>query len=82
MIELYSRRDCRFCEAAKKILEWKNLEFKEYLIGEDISRDDAKLKFPNSSLLPIVVIDGNIVGGYNDLLNYLSQLETKGTKND
>lgn len=82
MIELYSRDGCAFCHAAKTILEWQKIDHKEYIIEKDITRDEVKEKFPDSKLLPIVVIDGNMIGGYNDLLQYLSDFSTKENEND
>lgn len=67
MIELYTRTDCSYCVRAKNLLQSLGLEYKTYLIGEQVSRDDVLAKFPNAMSLPIVVVNGVYIGGYEQM---------------
>lgn len=70
-VELYTRKDCGFCGMAKEALKEKRLSYSEHVIGETVSRDDVRNAFPSVKFLPIVVIDNQFVGGYNELVNIL-----------
>lgn len=76
-IELITREDCTYCEQAKKLLKERNLEYTELHLGLDILREDVKEKYPSQKLLPVVLIDDELLGGYIELLDYLNPpLET------
>lgn len=74
MFTLYTRKDCRFCDAAKIVLKGDNLQFTEMVIDKDITREEVQQLYPGASLLPIVVYDGAYIGSYNDLLDFANQL--------
>jgi len=57
MIEVYTRPGCSRCEVLKGILRGKSVEYVEYTIDEDVSRDYVLSKFPGVTALPIVVHD-------------------------
>lgn len=67
MIEIYSKPNCKFCVAAKSLLHSKNIEFQEKTLDIDFSRDDIIAEFPLAKTFPIVVIDGEYIGGYEQL---------------
>ena len=79
MIEIYTRTDCDFCVKAKDLLMNNNLNYKEYIIGEDIDREVVVTKFPNVKLLPVIAIDGKYVGGYAELLDTIYPSMEKDT---
>lgn len=57
MIEMYTRAGCNRCVVLKEILRSKGVEYVEYTIDEDVSRDEVIAKFPGVTALPIVVHD-------------------------
>jgi glutaredoxin len=67
MIELYTKSDCTFCTKAKNILESLNVNYTNYLVGKDVTRDYILQKFPEARSYPIVVINGEFIGGYTQL---------------
>lgn len=79
MFTLYTRKDCRFCDAAKAILKWESLSFKEVEIDKDITREEVKSLYPGADMLPIVVYDGAYIGSYNDLLDFVNELRGNAT---
>ena len=46
MIEIWSKPQCPFCDAAVQICETKDLEFKKYMLDEDFNREEFTEKFP------------------------------------
>lgn len=54
-IEVYTRYSCTRCVLLKEILRKENVEYKEYIIDENITREEVQQKFPNQVMLPICV---------------------------
>lgn len=74
---LITRENCAYCIKAKSLLEDHGHDFEELEIGVDILRDDVLEQYPTQTMLPIVLINGELEGGYVDLLDYLNPpLET------
>lgn len=71
MIEVYSKENCAYCLAAKNTLRRKNVQFKDILIGRDITREDVQEKFPQMKSTPIIVHDGKVIGGSDNLVEYI-----------
>ena len=71
MIEIWSKPQCPFCDAAVQICETKDLEFKKYMLDEDFNREEFTEKFPNARTFPQIIIDGELVGGYQEFNQYV-----------
>jgi alkyl hydroperoxide reductase subunit F len=67
---LYSKKQCPYCDKAKALLKLKNTSFEEVIIGEDIMREDFTATFPEVRTVPFVLIDGEKIGGYDQLAEY------------
>ena len=70
MIEIYTKPSCPSCINAKMFLQNKGLEYTEIKIGKDISREEFLEKFPEARTVPQITIDGNLIGGYDELKEY------------
>jgi len=70
-IVIYSKNNCHFCTKAKELLTKLGLEYTEKKM-EDFSSVDAMLKDIGKKVkaMPQVKIDEQLVGGYNQLLEY------------
>jgi len=55
MIDMYTRPGCSRCVVLKNFLRSQGVEYKEYIIDEDVTRDEVVAKFPGVTSLPIVV---------------------------
>ena len=73
---VWSKHNCPFCVRAKHALTDKGIDYEERLIGEDWSKEQLLEMVPDARSVPQIIIDGNPVGGYNDLLKYLRTLTT------
>ena len=52
---------------AKRLLELTGIEYTLVTLGEDFTRDDVVAKFPTARTFPIIEIDNEYIGGYNEL---------------
>lgn len=73
MIEIYSKDQCIFCHMAKEYFESANKEYTEYKIGVDVIREEVLEKFPSMKTVPVIVIDGELIGGYTEMMNYFKK---------
>ena len=69
MIEIWSKPQCPFCDAAVQICETKDLEFKKYMLDEDFNREEFTEKFPNARTFPQIIVDGELVVAIKNLIN-------------
>ena len=80
-ITVYSKNNCGYCVKAKALLKGLGLEFEEKSLEKDFNSDPSKLIEDigkNVRAMPQIKIDGELVGGYNQLVEYF---EKKGKVN-
>lgn len=77
---MYTRTNppCPYCEQAKKLADSKNISYVNIDIGRDISIDKFMEKYPNARTVPLVIIDGDIIGGFSEFKNYILSKELGG----
>ena len=72
-IEIYTLDYCPFCQKAKFFFDEKKLNYKEIPCDndEDNKRKELQEKFNLKELatFPQIVIDGENIGGYSDLID-------------
>lgn len=68
---IYTKSNCTYCVKAKTLFSIKGIEYTETVIGEDIQREDFVALFPDVKTVPLIYIDGERIGGYDDLTKYL-----------
>ena len=72
-ITMYTRTTppCPMCNQAKALAKSKGLEFKNVDIGTDITLEAFQSEFPAARVVPLILVDGMVVGGFNEFKNYL-----------
>lgn len=70
-IKLYSKQNCTQCDQAKVLLQMKNVDFKKLQLDQDFSLEDIKTLAPTARTFPVIFVDDNLVGGLNELKEYL-----------
>ncbi len=75
MVEVYSKENCAYCIKAKILLETQHMEFIERKIGVDVTREQLLEIAPQARTVPQIVIDGNVIGGYDQLAQYIKGSE-------
>jgi len=66
-IEIYTGPGCGFCSRAKQLLTDQGRAFIEHDISEPAVRDAFVARLPRVKSIPQIFIDGEHIGGYDDL---------------
>ncbi len=66
-VRLYTSAWCAYCTRAKALLEQYGFEYEEIEIGAD-ERCCRLYELTGGKTVPQVIIDGETIGGYEDLL--------------
>ena len=72
-IIIYSKDDCIFCDKAIALLKVKAKEHIVYKLGKDFDRDTILEMFPDARSFPIITLDKQFIGGYNELEKLLNE---------
>ena len=67
-VEIYSKSWCPYCRMAKRLLEEKGQEFVEFDVDLDADKYREMLERSEGRwTVPEIFIDGELIGGYDDL---------------
>ena len=78
-VTIYTKDLCGYCDAAKSLLRKMNVRFNEAKIGTDITREELLEIAPNARTAPQIVINNKVVGGYDDLVEYIENTGWNGS---
>jgi glutaredoxin len=83
---IYTKENCTWCVAAKDFMQRQQTTFNEVHIVDEITpemirandksyiiRDKLMELFPGVRTVPIITIDGQFIGGYNELVKYFTE---------
>lgn len=74
-VEIYTKMTCGFCIRAKQLLIQKGIKFDEYPVDSGGARREEMIQRANGrTTVPQVFIDGQHIGGCDDLMS----LERRG----
>jgi glutaredoxin len=72
---VWSKENCPQCVQAKKLLDSKGITYEERKIGKDWTKEQLLESVPAARSVPqILDSDGQLIGGYNDLVEHLKQV--------
>jgi len=74
-IVIYSKNNCQFCTKAKHRIKSLGLEYEEKSLEKDFDSDPSKMMEDIGKpvrTMPQIKIDGNLVGGYNQLVEHFA----------
>lgn len=67
-VTIYTTSRCPYCSMAKRLFDEQNIAYEEIDIeAQNIGREEME-KIGKSMTVPQILIDGNPIGGYDDLL--------------
>lgn len=69
---IYSLPGCGWCEKAKNLCNEKGVTYTEIVIGQGVSHQEFKQKYPGVTGAPFIILDTTIVGGYSALEQILA----------
>lgn len=72
-VVIYTRDNCSYCEKIKSVFKIQNINFIEYTLGKDFTRENFISEFGENSTFPRVLIDGTLVGGASETVKYLRE---------
>lgn len=78
-VEIYSKPACGYCVRAKSTLTNLGVKYEEKILGPDFDREFMLEKFPNARTFPQIVINGDNIGGYHELVKYIEETNFNGT---
>jgi glutaredoxin-like protein len=79
-VAVFTRDGCPFCVRAKGLLNDAGIEFEELLLNRDYT--DQTLRAVSASITyPQVFIDGTLVGGSDELAEWLQQRDASKARN-
>ena len=67
-IKIYTTDPCSFCTRAKQLLQLRGLAYEEHNLAKDPSGRAALSELTGMMSFPQVVIDGELVGGFMELV--------------
>jgi GrxC family glutaredoxin len=65
-IQIYTTNYCPFCDAAKRLLKERNIDFEEIDVSDPKKKEELKAK-TGWRTVPQIFIDGKMIGGYQEL---------------
>lgn len=71
---IYSKQNCPYCLQAEALLRKNGYEIDKRMIDLDPdSRAEIFARVPNAKTVPQIFIDNNLIGGYNQLVEWFNQ---------
>lgn len=65
---IWSQPNCSYCKMAKQYLLAKGYTYIEKMIGENYTKKDLLEAVPTAKTVPQIFIDGEYIGGYQELI--------------
>jgi glutaredoxin 3 len=79
MIYIWGKPGCPSCEKAKYTLDTHNIKYEYRQLGVDFEREDVIAEFPEARTFPQIVINGQKIGGYEQMVKYIEDTGYTGT---
>ncbi len=76
-VVIYSGNRCAYCNAAKRLLDSKKVDYTEINVDEDPARREEMMRRTQRQTVPQIFINEQHVGGFDDLseLNQAGRLD-------
>lgn len=69
-VKIYSRDNCPYCVKAKVFFAKRNIQYEVFSVGTDITSEEYN-SLTSMKTVPAIFIDEKLIGGYDDLINYV-----------
>ena len=77
---VWSQTNCSWCRQAKRLLEQRGIPYREELIGVTTTKEEFLKAVPNARTVPQIFLDGELVGGFQELNKVLHSDNTQTVK--
>lgn len=78
MFIIYSKPNCTYCVQAKTLLKMKGFSFIEIDLTENDNLSQFRERLPNAKTVPQIYHNETYVGGYTELVPYLTSIWPTG----
>ena len=74
-ITIYSKPNCTFCDKSKSLVKGLGMTYEEKMFGKDFNTVEELYEAVGKQVrtMPQVLIDGELIGGYNQLVEYFME---------
>jgi len=84
-ITIYSKPNCTFCDKSKSLVKGLGMTYEEKMFGKDFNTLEELYEAVGKQVrtMPQIKIDGELIGGYNQLVEYFAdkgKVNFKGEK--
>ena len=84
-ITIYSKPNCTFCDKSKSLVKCLGMTYEEKMFGKDFNTVEELYEAVGKQVrtMPQIKIDGELIGGYNQLVEYFAdkgKVNFKGEK--
>jgi len=69
-VQVYTRSQGTYCTAAKQLFNTKNIAFEEISLDDMQILEEFKTQYPGVRQVPQIIINGERIGGYQELKNF------------
>jgi glutaredoxin len=76
---VWSKENCPYCERAKLLLDNYSIAYELRVVGEGWTREQLLEAVPTARSVPQIVINDEVIGGYDALTKYLEETNYNGT---
>ena len=70
---IYSKIGCPYCTKIANVLQLAEIQYVEYKLGRDFTKDEFYEKFGQGSTFPRVLLDDKLLGGCTESVKYLKE---------
>jgi glutaredoxin 3 len=70
---IWSKYHCPYCDQAKALLGQREIPFEEKKIGDGYTKEELLEEIPSARTVPQIIIDGQLIGGFNELKQFLTK---------
>ena len=73
-IVIYSKPNCVYCDKAKALVKGLDLNYEEKMFGKDFNSPEELYEAVGKQVrtMPQIKIDGELIGGYNQLVEHFA----------
>tara|TARA_B000000475_G_C16001909_1_gene449245 strand:+ start:189 stop:419 length:231 start_codon:yes stop_codon:yes gene_type:complete len=72
-VEIYTKSICSYCDMAKNFFDQKGINYKVYNADDPSVFQEMLKRNPAARTVPQIFIDGNLIGGYTDLIENFTE---------
>lgn len=76
---VWSKYQCPYCDKAKALLNSRKVKFEERKIGDGYTKEDLLEAVPTARTVPQIIINGQVIGGYDQLVKYVEETNFNAT---